>query len=167
MGPAFRALQHDGAWTRLESGPVTGWIHLPQLSRRRSEIVDFTGGLIRLLRTDWAGAMSLLEQVVANPATPHGVRVDAHLMLALALAHLGRDPMGEIAKAYELNPHEVVTTKYECMGYVTRLAARPAPDAARELRQKLTRILDERRYLYSPTDAWFGKVRGLVAAGAP
>jgi len=163
VGPRFSALQQDGAWTKIESGPVQGWIHLPQRSRHRSEIVDFAGGMIRLLRTDWAGAAQLLERVVATPGAPHAVKVDAHLMLALAMSHLGGDRMGEIVKAYELNPYEVVTTKYECMEYVARLAERPDADRARQLRQKLARILDERRYLYSPQDPWFGKVRQLVA----
>jgi hypothetical protein len=167
VGSTFRALQHDGAWTRVQSGSVEGWIHLPQLSRRPSEIADFVGAIIRLRRTDWAGAAQLFQRVMANPGTPPAVRVDAGLMLALARSHVGGDRLEPIRNAYQLNPHEAIITKFECMEYVARLAAAPDSATATQLRRQLTRILDERRYLYSAEDPWFAKVRQLTSPSDP
>lgn len=162
VGGEFVGRQQNGAWIKIESGKVQGWLHLPQLSRRRSEIPDFVGGVIRLLRTDWAGAADLFARVVRNPTAANAVKVDANLMLALAQAHLGGDRMAPVQRAYALNPHEVVTTKYECMEYVARLAASSDSATARYLRTRLGEILDERRYLYASDDPWFQKVRRLV-----
>jgi hypothetical protein len=164
VGPSFQALQHDGPWVKVQSGSLQGWVHVPQLSRRRSEIVDFVGGVIRVMRNDWAGAAALLERVTANPEAPRGIQVDASLLLALARAHLGRDRLAEIRRAYDLNPHDVVTTKYECMEYVSRLAAARDAAAASPWRRELSDILDQRRYLYAQQDPWFGKVRQIVGA---
>jgi len=162
VGSSFRALQQDGDWTLIQSGPVRGWLHLPQLSRKRSEVVDFVGGIIRLRRGDWAGAAQLLERVASNSAAPYPIRIDAHLMLALARSRTGGDRLGPIRRAYELNPHEAMTTKYECMEYVARLAAGPDAATSARLRQQLRGILDERSYLFSPQDPWFAKVRQLA-----
>jgi hypothetical protein len=163
VGPDFRAWTHDRDWTEIQSGVIRGWIHVQQLSRRPSEVAEFVGGIIRLQRQDWVGAAQLFEHVIANPDAPPSVRVDANLMLALARSHYGGDRLGPIRKAYELNPHDVVTTKYECMEYVARLAVTSDATTVTQLRRQLNRILDERRYLYSPQDPWFVKVRQLVA----
>jgi hypothetical protein len=55
-------------------------------------------------------------------------------------------------------------TKFECMEYVARLASNPGAATSTQLRRQLTRILEERRYLYSLQDPWFAKVRLLASA---
>lgn len=162
VGPQFRALQNDGDdWIRVESQGVRGWVHLPELSER-SEITDFVGGLIRILRADWTGATQLLARVTSNAAAPDGIKVDAQLLMALSAHHRGRDALAPIRQAYALNPHDVAVTRFECMEYVEQLAESGDPDVRRRARARLTEILDQRSYLYASDDPWFAKVRRAV-----
>jgi len=73
----------DAALVQLPNG-VTGWVRMPNLSAVHSEVIDFAGGVIRILRHDWSGALQLSENVVENPRTPLAVLVDAYLYLGIA-----------------------------------------------------------------------------------
>lgn len=64
VGNAFTALEQDGSFARVESNGAQGWLHLPSLSANRSEVVDFIGGIIRVLRADWDGAQRLFQDVI-------------------------------------------------------------------------------------------------------
>jgi hypothetical protein len=163
LGDRYEARQQEGSWTRVRSGASEGWVHLPELSTQQTEVVDFTGGLVRLLRTDWLGARDLLRRVVDNPKAPSALRVDALLLLGLAARHAGEDPLAPILQARELNPHDVAVTKYLCMVYVSRLAEAGSATTQSEARQLLRDILKSRSYQFAATDPWFGKVRAIVA----
>ncbi len=69
VGDAFRGLEHDGDYSRVlsEDTGAKGWIYVPELSAD-TEIVNFTGGLIRLLRADYAGAIQLFRKVQSSDA---------------------------------------------------------------------------------------------------
>lgn len=162
VGQAFRALRHEGSWMLVRSGSTEGWVHLPQLSERRSEVIDFTGGLVRLLRTDWLGARELLQRVVDNPNAPRALRVDALLILGLAAQHAGGDPLGPILRAHQLNPHDVEVTKYECMAYVNRLAQAGSGTAHSQTKGRLREIISSRRYQFGTADPWFSKVQAIT-----
>lgn len=162
VGDAFRALRHEGSWTLVRSGSAEGWVHLPQLSERRSEIVDFSGGLVRLLRTDWLGARELLQRVVDNSNAPSALRVDALLILGLIAQHAGGDPLGPILRAHQLNPHDVEVTKYECMAYVNRISRAGSEAAHSQTKGRLRDILSSRSYQFGTADPWFSKVQAIV-----
>jgi len=49
---------------------------MPNPSAEHSEVIDFAGGVIRILRHDWSGALQLFEKVVENPRTPLAVLVE-------------------------------------------------------------------------------------------
>jgi len=164
VGANFRAIRQAGEWVLITSGPVTGWLHVPQLSSR-SEIVDFAGGIIRILRTDWIGAEQIFRRVLRKPASS-AITVDAHLLKAFALARQGEDPLPDIEAARAIGPDDVVATKYECMAWVDLLAKATSESTAQRYREKLRQILDERRYQYSPQDPWFDKVRRLATGGS-
>ena len=166
VGDQFKAEQHDGAWTRLRSGDTVGWIYLPQLSDQPSEVVDFVGGVIRILRRDWRGATNLLGRVVDNPRVPHSIKIDALLMLALAAHHDGGDPLVPIRKAYALNPHWTETTRFECMALFQQLVQASGSSAAAGLRAQLAGILQQRRYLYSSDDDWFRRMSAVASGDA-
>ena len=162
LGDTYEARQHDGPWTLVRSGASEGWVHLPQLSVQRTEVVDFVGGLVRLLRTDWRGARDLLLRVVGNSKAPSALKVDALLLLGLAARHAGEDPLGPILQARALNPHDVEVTKYECMAYVSRLAQGGPAASQAEARQLLHGILKSRSYQFAAADPWFAKVHTIA-----
>jgi hypothetical protein len=155
----------------LEQGPnatkvelpngVKGWIRLPNLSKERSEVVDFTGGIVRILRKDWEGASKLFQNVAENPRAPTEVRGDSYLYLAIAAAHSGMDPEPWISKAYELNPYSQVVLKYLCMGELRRIASNSIENKKAAL-GKIRGILNSGRPLYPPHDPWFNQLSGYV-----
>ena len=83
----FKARQHEGDNVLVVSNPgpaqVKGWVRLPRLSASRVEVVDFVGGLIRVMRADWNGARTLIKRVVENTHTPTALRIDSLLYLGL------------------------------------------------------------------------------------
>lgn len=151
LGPAgdyFRALEQgpESAKVVLPDGRQ-GWIRLPSLSREHSEVVDFSGAVVRILRKDWPGASALFERVVGNEHAPNAIKVDSYLYLAVAAVRSNKDPTPWIRKAYELNPYSRTVLQYMCMDQLAR----------RQL-QTLRRLLDAGKPLYSGEDAWFKKI---------
>jgi hypothetical protein len=67
IGPGFRAHTWERDAVYLTSGGVTGWVPLPKLSDARTEVIDFTGAVIRVMRGDWTGADRLLMRVKEIP----------------------------------------------------------------------------------------------------
>lgn len=91
VGDSFQGLEQgpDSAKVLLPDGR-TGWVRLPDLSREHSEVVDFSGAVLRVLRQDWPGAKTLFERALNSAHTPDAVRVDALLYLAAIADKLGR-----------------------------------------------------------------------------
>lgn len=122
----------SGDFTALEQGPniarvrgsglaEPGWVKLPGLSNNRSEVTDFAGGLIRIFRRDWSGAIDLLSRVTKTPSAPVSIRISSYQLMAAASQSL-HDQAGtpnrsvEYAEAAEkLNPYLRWTVKYKCM----------------------------------------------------
>ena len=86
----FRAYEYHPDAVRLESGGARGWVPLPHVWRERSEIVDFVGGYIRLLRGDWPGAAQLFRSVLEREDITPEMRIDSNLFLGLAAEKQGR-----------------------------------------------------------------------------
>lgn len=153
LGSSFQALEAgpQGVKVRLPDG-AQGWVRLPELAQERPEVVDYTGAVVRLLRSDWPGATGLLERVVNNPNASTAVKVDACLYLAIAAARSQGDPLPWIHKAYELNPYSRSVLQYLCMEMLWRGHL-----------QKLQQLLAAGRPLYSSKDAWFGEIGTYLA----
>lgn len=93
---------------------MKGLVRLPNLSSTHSEIVDFVGGLIRVLRHDWPGALELLGNVVKTSEAPNGVKVDAYLYMAVAADGSGSEAYNWVKQAYTINPYSKSVVQMGC-----------------------------------------------------
>ncbi len=160
LGAEFRALEQHGDAARVESGGVRGWVRLPQLSTTRSEVVDFAGGIARLLRRDAYGAVQLLERVADNPATPAALEIDSLILQGVALESLYVDGWPLIERAYDLNPHSRITARYRLMKQISNLA-RFRNDKRR--RAALEHALADTRHLFAGDEPWVVGARSLLS----
>lgn len=157
VGNAFVALEQRGDLALVRSGKVTGLVRLPHISKNRSEIVEFVGGLIRVFRGDWVGAIELFALVLKNTQSATDLRIDSHLYMAMAHSKLGRPGHVEIAHAFELNPYLDRTATYAVM---ERL----------QLYHHMTQTgasLGERRSMISQTRGLIERYRRLFVADDP
>lgn len=167
-GEYFRALEQgpDSAKVVLPNH-VQGWVRLPNLGREHSEVVQYSGALIRIFRHDWPGAKQLLLKVVGNPNAPRAVKIDAYLYLAVAEDKSGGDPYPWLQKAYELNPYSRTVIQYVCMSHLSALSrmseADRVGDKGDEQRRSLHKILDVSQPLFPPDDTWISKIRTVIA----
>jgi hypothetical protein len=156
VGSFFTALEQNGDAALVRSGDRTGWIRLPSLSSNRSEIVDFVGGIMRIMRADWSGASALFAKVIANPRTPTAVRLDAHLYRIVALERSGSSGAEEARRAHALNPYDRATVCYLVMSQIASANRLPADAGARTAAlSDAVRVLENNRSIFSKTDPWF------------
>lgn len=167
VGDEFTALEHRGDKAKVRSGKQVGWVRLPQLSQRRSEVVDFVGGLIRVFRGDWAGAESLMEKVVGNETAPNDLRTDAWLYKGFAEARQGRSPERSLQEARRLSPSARRCAVYAVMGALSeiqRLQAAGTDLLQLKSRLELARqLLEETRLLFEPGDPWLASTTNGLA----
>jgi hypothetical protein len=162
VGNAFTALEQGGSVARVESNGTRGWIRLPSLSASRTEVVDFTGGIIRMFRADWDGAARLFQNVIANPATPTTLQLDAHLYRGAALERAGLDGTADFQRARELNPYERTMVSYLLMSRVAALSRMAASDPARSaVIADGRRLVAANQYLFPGDDPWLKRVAGV------
>ena len=149
----FRAYQHDrdGEWLIQ---PMRGWVPFPRLSERGTEVVDFTGGLLRIFRADWNGASDLLRKVLQEQSTPSSIRIDALLYLGLTAEKQKRSGRKEIEQAYAMNPLSQASAAYLIMNaFADYLRAKPSDRSAAVSR--IGSLLEQNRFLFSETSDWF------------
>jgi hypothetical protein len=164
VGAYFIAREQAGNAAFVESGADKGWIRLPALSRNRSEIVDFVGGIVRILRADWGGADALFAKVLANPNTPTAVKVDAHLYRAVALERTGAAGLDQARRAYALNPYDRSTIAYLVMCQMATAGRMPPGSANRNaMLADARRLLDTNKFLFPPADPWVTRAAAVIA----
>ena len=162
VGDSFRAIEQDGDAAKVVTPDGrTGWVRLPELSKNPSEVVHFTGGLVRIFRQDWAGASQLFQRVVDNPHAPLAVRVDAYLYLAICADQMGNDSYQWVRKAYELDRLSKTVIQYLCMSHfsaIARMVAGAENGSRTERLRLLNEIAQQSKPLFSPQDPWFAKL---------
>ena len=168
---AFVATQIEGDLARITTlgeNRIQGWIHLPQLSRHRSEVVDFVGGVVRIFRNDLHGAIALFGRVLDNPQTSVQLRADALLFMAMAKEKLGNDGLPEAISAQALNPYYKPAVAYMIMCHVSHLSRlKPQGSDMEQRRESVTALrtlIRTKSYLFPRDDPWLARVRKLVQA---
>jgi hypothetical protein len=158
IGGRITALESAPDMVRVRSDGGTGWLWLPDLSKSRSEIVDFIGGLVRTFRGDWNGAESLFDEVIANPQTPNNFRTDALLYKGFAAVQQGRSYERSFAAASDLSPNAKRVVVYLVMGKLAdyrNALSRAATDSTRKsLLARIHSLLANNRYLFVDSDPW-------------
>ena len=166
-----RATRHDGDWSEVMVDDIhrLGWVYLPRLSERPSEVVNFCGGIIRFLRNDWSGSIKLFENVLSNDNAPTAIKVDSYLYMAMAYDKLNNEAMSfsMVEEAYRLNPYSKTTTQYLFMIYLNQLSRviRRDPHAAeaRTIIRLLENIISKNAVLFAENDSWFVQAKNLTS----
>jgi hypothetical protein len=162
IGNTFVALEQRGDSALVRSDKVIGIVRLPEISKYRSEIVDFVGGLIRIFRGDWAGAIDSLALVIENPHAPTDLRIDSHLYRAMALSKIGRPGHEEINRAFRLNPYLDRIAAYAVMErlalfeHMTRTGA--SAGERRSVIAQARQLIDRHRKLFLEEDPWVKEI---------
>jgi hypothetical protein len=164
VGDVFIGLQFDPNRAKVRSGNITGWVRLPQLAENRTEVVDFVGGLVRILRGDWEGAAKLMKQVVENSLTPTSLRIDAYLYWARALEQSGMSGREVISKAYALNPYSRTTLQYAVMSDLATLARLSAglSSEKQQIMERIKKTVEEHAYLFPKNDPWMDQLSAVL-----
>lgn len=167
-GPEILASRRGAGGTWL-SKPAAGWLPLPQLSQNTSEVVGFTGALIRVFRGDWLGAQDLLKTVLSNSTTPNAIKTDAFIYMGMTEEKLRRSGVEYFERALQTNSlseKAIAGLVMSNLSSYTR-SSTASPDSARAnsssqailLRTK--DLLDKNKLLFEPDDPWF---RGAIRA---
>jgi hypothetical protein len=167
LGDGFEAIRYEGDKILVETDDNQGWINLPALSTQQNEVIDFTGGLIRIYRGDWNGAIALMNKVVKNSNAPTSLKVDAYLYTAYAKVKLGNSPTVELGKARELSPNSSAVVVYTVMNDLEQLSrqlknsGKPSA-AAKKMARKIQDNLKENGYLFPEDSIWLKSVTEVV-----
>lgn len=162
----FRALDDYGESIRItyeddHGRRKTGFVRLPEFDALPTDISDFTGGMIRILRRDWSGATELLGRVARRPLTPTAMRIDAYLLVAMSHAHLNQPWVAEANEAEHLNPYLQSTARYLLMlrlHDLSRAYETGNRDAVVRARAELFGFLARRRSFFDPGDQLIGAI---------
>jgi hypothetical protein len=166
VGDAYGAIQLEPRVALVRSDGVEGWVRLPELAANRTEVVDFVGGVIRVFRGDWDGAIKLMHEVITNTETRATLKHDAYLYLAMAMEQRGRPGRAIVEQALALNPFSRTAVQYAIMcdlAQLSRLGAAAGSDQAVRLAQRVERTLTDNTHLFAPNDSWVVQVRRAIA----
>jgi hypothetical protein len=159
----FRAYEYKPDAVLLESGGVRGWVPLPYVWREKSEIVDFTGGFIRLLRGDWAGARQSFQAVLGRESITPEMRVDAQLFLGLIAEKTGHSGLQQFRAAVELNEFDRAAARYLLMGLLADAARSSGPGRQQAL-AALRKEVEARAFLFPADGNWIPTLRRAITA---
>ncbi len=166
IGDEYTALQFESDLAKVKSNGIVGWVRLPELGKKRSEVVDLVGGIIRIFRGDWDGAAEYMKRVIDNDNTKTPLKIDAYLYWGMALEKSGQPGMDKIKQAYLLNPYSQTTVKYMIMSYLSSLKRMGANSGLskqkNEVKKQIKEIISQQVYLFPPNDPWIGQVLTMI-----
>lgn len=154
--------EENAVRVRTDKGP--GWLRLPNLSKT-TEVIDFVGGVTRIFRADWEGALQLLARVAASAHAPTAVRIDSNLLMARAAYQLGRAFEPYLLEAEKLDRFSQRVVRYRVMGMLAGLQGAEAAQLA-DKAAAIRSYLEARAHLFSADDEWLRACRSLFTAVA-
>jgi hypothetical protein len=163
VGEHYVGIEPRGHYQFVYSNGKRGWVYLPDLAKERNEVVDFIGGVIRVYRADWRGAIEMMNRVIENHQTPNALKVDALLYKGRSLVEIGENSEDIFSQAYQLNPYSRRTVQYWVMSRISKLSHYKKSGIQNqgyrnELNQTYS-LLKENQYLFSKNDSWFNNVK--------
>lgn len=165
-GGSFRALEQDisSAHVVTRSG-LDGYLALPPFQSRIGAIVYFTGGVVRMLRTDWSGAIDLFAKSRGDLLLPTSLAIDADLMSAYCTEKLGTDGEALVNRALTVSRSSPRSNKYMVMVIFSEIARRIRSGdylAAKLLLPRLKKSVDTASSLLGADDNWIMQCRDVV-----
>jgi hypothetical protein len=162
LGDDYVALINQGDFTRVENElGQQGWIYLPKLAGD-NEVINFVGGLIRLFRRDYSGAVELLAKVSGSGASV-ALKVDSLLLQALATAKLNHDPGALIDAAEKLNPYLQTVAKFKIV-YLASLSQSGSARQKEAAISALAKQISEKGYMFAEGDPWFKTAQNIITS---
>ena len=159
----FRAIQQEGSWALVEQERnVRGWVYLPDLSTTRSEIVEFSAGLMAYFRRDWVLADFYFARV-ADSKINGPLRFYARILAGISKARAGLDGIAEIERALDSNPYSQYAAHALLLAYVTAIQSKQSAVSQDILVEKGKRLIDEYEHLFKSSDDWLGPIRKYLA----
>jgi hypothetical protein len=168
VGEAFEAVKIEGSKIQVDSGNKKGWVRLPSLAAKPSEAIQFTGGIIRIFRGDWQGAIDLMNQVTGKDDVPTSIKVDAYLYQAYGKVKLGHSPVKELENAWKLSPNSSTVATYEIMSDLEELRRNlrsgndKMNDTTKKLAQRIQGKLNSYHYLFPEDSTWYKGVNEVL-----
>lgn len=129
VGSSYRGIQLEPqlGLAKVIAGDITGWVRLPKLGKKPTEVSTFAAGVMKIFRSDWQGALQHMNRVIENQYTNTSLRIDAHLYAGMALERQGKSGREHFEKALELNPYARRAVEYLLMGEVAALSRQDDP----------------------------------------
>jgi hypothetical protein len=121
LGQGFLALRYETDAVYLRSNNTEGWVPLPKITDARTEVVDFTGAIIRLMRADWQGAKALLARLDDDVSLPAGIALSVELLKGLVREQTGESGLEFFAAAVERSRLSKAASEYLIMSRVADL----------------------------------------------
>ncbi|HEV7682809.1 MAG TPA: hypothetical protein VGO68_11845 [Pyrinomonadaceae bacterium] len=168
----IRAIKHEGDWSQVKLENLNhqvGWIYLPNLSKNPSEVVNFCGGIIRILRKDWSGAITMFQDVLKTSNVPTAVKIDSYLYMAIAYDRIQDQAksFSMVAEAYSLDPYSKTTTKYLYMSYLAQLSLvlpqRGHSAEVTKIVKAMQELLSRNKVLFAADDPWIKQAERVLA----
>jgi len=91
VGEYFARILQEGNYAKVQARGFSspGWVYVPPLSSTPTEFIDFTSGILKVLRHDWRGALANFNRTESIRSTPESVKSDALLLTALCYSQSG------------------------------------------------------------------------------
>jgi len=166
VGDSYLGIQFEPELAKVISQRTEGWVRLPRLGERPTEVVDFVAGVIRIFRGDWQGAVASMRRVIENPSTKTPLKIDAYLYWGMALERQGKPGISIIQRAYDLNPYALTTIQYMIMSKLSALIKLANLPDLKERRfiiaREVKRMINDHSYLFPQNDLWLKKVIEII-----
>jgi hypothetical protein len=159
IGNGFRAHQYIGDAVRLTSNDVTGWVPLPYLGKNETEVTFFTSGLFRILRGDWIGAASLIDNVLALTNMRQTIYIDTLLLRGLIEEKQGKSGLKWFRKAFSINTLRAGTCQYLIHGLIADGIRKNESASSVDLKSTLNQC----RPLFDENDEWIRNADRIIS----
>ncbi len=150
---------------KIATAGKKGWLRIPPISTRKSEAIDFSKGMVRLLRGDWAGARRSFNAVLEIEKLPQHLRIHTLIYIGLAKEKAGISGRNDFEQAYALNRLDRTAASYLLMSRLADISRFQRQADAGPLAAGIARCrkdLKETKILFSRDDPWFKKLESLV-----
>jgi len=164
-GLKLKAVEVRGNIVKVRSGEKVGWLQIPSISGKPSELTDFVGAMIRIYRGDWQGAFELFDNVTKSSTASASLKLDAFLLKARAKEELGENGDAELEAAFKIDPYSRMVIAYRTMKWISDLKEAIIQSQESLIRQDVLRIeglLSKKKYLFHKGDPFLSKTYRFI-----
>lgn len=157
---------HDDA-IKITSNGIKGWVRIkPSIyQHQQNEAINFSKGMVRLLRGDWGGARLNFAAVLENSKLPQSLRIHALIYTGLAKEKSGSSGCNEFRSARMLNRLNKAAASYLLMcqtAEIARLQQSGSLEYLPKAYDNLQATLSETKFLFAEEDPFFSKLEFLL-----